>query len=229
MDTSQLCLLSSDTLCLKAIRLCDSQWTISKWSTLKAHFRTSACTTLNVGELQTCGLYILVTPRRLKCWICCWAKSSPRRASLQLPDKTSTQPKETIQTCLMLLCLDLLLIYLFEGSCSCSSAFMTFPLLRNKCTNNFLKCFFLFCSVLFGGGRSGGSTGIIWVFFFFLFHVFQSEFFWHIQNINMLRLRCLFKNHLITCGLHFDVAKKTNNCAIIQLLFLSWLGSLTCT
>lgn len=78
-------------------------------------------------------------------------------------------------------------------------------------------CFF--CFVLFGGDRSGGSTGIIC--FFFLFHVFQSEFFWHIQNINMLRLRCLFKNHLITCGLHFDVAKKTNNCAIIQLLFLS--------
>ncbi len=73
------------------------------------------------------------------------------------------------------------------------------PFLRNKCANNFLLGFFVLLWRV--GGRSRGSTGN---FFSNMFHSKFSGTYrtWTCADWDV----CL--NHLITCGLHLDVAKK---------------------
>lgn len=93
------------------------------------------------------------------------------------------------------------------------------PNLRNKCTNNFFWAFFCF---VFGGvgDRNRGSTGILFLLFW---KMFESEFCGTYHSLTWANWDVCLK-HLITCGLHLDVAKETNNCAIIQLLFFVLTG-----
>lgn len=81
-----------------------------------------------------------------------------------------------------------LLIYLFEVSCSCSSAFMT------SSPEKYMYKYF-FC---FWGDRSATGIWFTRVSERHLAHTTVTCADWDV---------CL--NHLITCGLHFDVAKKT--------------------
>lgn len=85
------------------------------------------------------------------------------------------------------------------------------PLLRNTCTNNE----FCFVGEL---GTEAEAQLEPQVF------VFVDILLWHIEYMSMHRWTRPFKP--ITCGLHYDVAKESNNCAIIQLLFSSRLFNL---